>query len=119
MKPQSLSCWGKLSQFVFTRLCKQKEEQPINVVRMEAMMWIIRAYTYFSIRLKSFSSTLSGVQLNLVRLSVMQAFWHHMFHQILFDMSKNEDVISQPVKVKKNINASCCSGVILEQISLI
>ena len=49
----------------------------------------------------------------------MYAFWYHIFHQVLYDMSKNKDVISQPVKVKKNIKVRCYSGVIPEQILLI
>ena len=119
MKLQNLSCRGKLSQFVVNQLCKQKESQPVNVVRMKAIMCVISSTTYFSIRLRLFSSTLSGVQLNLVKVSVMHAFWHHTSHQILFGMSKNENVIQQLVKVKKNSNASCYLDVILEQISLI
>ena len=81
---------------------------------MKAIMWIISS-KYTSIRLRSFSSTSSSVQLNLVKVLVMYAFRHHTFHYI----PKNENVISQTVNVMKNINPSCCSDVILEQISSI
>ena len=55
---------------------------------------------------------------NHVEIIFFRVF-HYTFHQVLFDMSKNEDTISQPVKVKKHINGSFFSGVILEKISLI
>ena len=51
-------------------------------------------HIYFLIRLKSFSSNLSSVQLNLVKVSVMYVLWFHTFHQVLFDMPQNVDVIS-------------------------
>ena len=60
------------------------------------------------IRLKSFSFTFSGVHLNLVKVSVLYELWHNTFHQVLFDMSENEDVISQPVIMKKIIDANDC-----------
>ena len=53
------------------------------------------------------------------KVLVTYAFLHHTFHQALFDMAKNEDVISQPVTMEKNINTICWSGVILEQLYLI
>lgn len=49
MKLQSASCQGKLSQFVFTRNCKRKEWQSVNVVRMKAIIWIIsNTYIFFN-----------------------------------------------------------------------
>ena len=60
------------------------------------------------IRLKSFSFTFSGVHLNLVKVSVLYELWHNTFHQVLFDMSENEDVISKPVIMKKIIDANDC-----------
>ena len=42
----------------------------------------------------------------------------YAFYQVLFDMLKNEDVMSEQVKVKRNIDASCCSGVILGKMLL-
>ena len=101
MKLQSLSCRGKLSQFVVTRLCKQKEPQSVNVVRMKEIMLVINsAYIFFNqIEIIFFHP----VQLNLVKVLVMQALSDQRFHQVLFDMLKNEYVISQPVKVVKII----------------
>ena len=68
----------------------------LNQKNRSLLTWLIStrlcgsqaSHTYFSIRLKSFSSTLSGVQLNLVKASVVYAFSHHTFHELLFDVSK-------------------------------
>ena len=53
------------------------------------------------------------------KVLVTYVFLHHTFQQALFDIAKNEDVISQPVTMEKNINTICWSGVILEQLYLI
>ena len=121
MKLQCLSCRGKLFHFVVTRRCKQKKPQPVNIFCMKVIMWFISSTYIFFNQIEIITTlkktTLSAVQLNLGKVSVMCTFWHHTFYQVLFDMSKNRDVISQPVKLKKNINASCYSGVILEHTS--
>ena len=77
---------GKLSQFVVTQLCKQKELQLFNVVCTRAILWAISSSYIFSIRLKSFSFTLSDVQLKLVKFSVLWYVHFDTIHSTMYSV---------------------------------
>ena len=94
MKLQRLFCWRKLCQFAAIRLSKQKVWQPVKVTRTKAIAWIISSTYRFFNQIEFIFVLLSSVQLNLVKVSVMFVLWYNTFHQVLFDMSKNENVIS-------------------------
>ena len=104
---------GKLSQFVVTQLCKQKELQLFNVVCTRAILWAISSSYIFSIRLKSFSFTLSDVQLKLVKFSVLWYIHLDTIHSTMYS------VILRKTRIEEKHSASCCIDVILERTSLI
>ena len=66
----------------------------IKLLTRKRLCGSLAAHTYFLIRMNSFSSNLSSVQLNLVKVPLMYVLWFRTLHQVLFDMPKNEDVIS-------------------------
>ena len=77
--------WERFLSLLSLDFFKEKETQPVNVksqLGTKAIVWII------SSRLNSFLSTLSSVQLDLVKMSIMYVLWYHAFKQVLFDMPK-------------------------------
>ena len=118
MKLQSVSCREKLAQPVEK---KKPQRRNRNLFTSFYEIDYVDHKQHIHIFQSQWDHFLSRYLLHLLTLYnlLMYAFWHHPFQQVLFVMSKNEDVVSQPVKVKRNINASCCSSVILGQILLI